>query len=74
MAAGGQPVGVAVVARADSQEDFARFADHLANTPNNALSKAFVLTLGNVSGMAAGPDVFHPPPAGTIRVLVGPKP
>ncbi len=74
MAAGGQPLGVAVVSRADTQDDFQRLNDRDAPTAINALTKAIFDTLGTVSGYSAGPDVFHPPPAGTIRIVVGPKP
>jgi len=74
MAAGGQPMGVTVAVRADTQDDFQRLEDRDAPTAVNALSQAIQSTLGGVSGYAAGPDVYDPPPAGTIRIIVGPKP
>lgn len=74
MAAGAQATGVAVVVRADTQEDVNRASDFKANTPINALRDAIVKTLGGVAGYAGGPDVFSAPPLGTVRIVVGPKP
>jgi hypothetical protein len=74
IAAGGQALGVAVVVRAATQDDFKRLDDHDAPTPVNAVTKAILQALGTVSRYAAGPDVFHPPPPGAIRIVVGSKP
>jgi len=74
MAAGGQPVGIAVVVRADSQQDFKQYSDQATATPANAISAAILGAFGGVSGMAAGPEVFQAPPQGTVRIVVGPKP
>jgi hypothetical protein len=74
MAAGAQPFGVAVVIRADTQEEFNRSSDFKADTPMNALRDAFAKTLGDVAGYAGGPDIFPAPPVGVVRIVVGPKP
>jgi hypothetical protein len=74
MAAGGQPLGIGVVVRADTPEDFKIFSDHLANTPTNALSNAIQAVFSEVSEMAAGPEVFRAPALGTVRIVIGPKP
>jgi hypothetical protein len=74
MAAGGQPLGVAVSVRADTQEDFRKLEDRQASTPVNALSAAILKTLGTMSQYAASADVFHPPAAGTLRIVIGQKP
>ena len=74
MAAGAQAIGVAVVVRADTQDEFDRVSDFNADTPMNALRDALAKTLGGVAGYAAGPDIFPAPPKGTVRIVVGPKP
>jgi hypothetical protein len=74
MAAGGQPTGVALVARADSQEEFRIFGDREADTAKNALSRALVQSLGSVSEHTGGEGIFTAaPPSGVIRLVVGPK-
>jgi len=74
MAAGAQAMGMALVVRADTQEDFRvveqtfRLGDDPEpNTPLRALQIAFQKSLGALAGYAAGPDVFDAPPSGTIR-------
>jgi hypothetical protein len=81
MAAGAQAMGVGLVVRANTQEDFKVFGetfklgdDPEPNIPLRALQIAFLKSFGGVAGYAAGSDVFDAPPPGTIRIVVGPKP
>jgi hypothetical protein len=74
MAAGAQATGVAVVVRADTNEEFDRVTDFKANTSMNALRDALARTLGGVAGYAGGADIFTAPSPGTVRIVVGPKP
>ena len=74
MAVGGQPTGVSVVVRADTQEEFRALQDREANTPINAIVKALLSTLGSISSYAGGSDIFTAPPNGIVRIVVGPKP
>ena len=53
MAAGGQPTGVALAVRADTQEDFRLVRDRGANTPLNALHDA--LSQSGVLRVIIGP-------------------
>ena len=76
MAAGGQPQGVSLFLRAESQADFDRenddpFDSHApVNTPRKALSRALLGSLGTISGGMS--DENGRP--GVLRVIVGPKP
>ena len=74
MAVGAQATGVAVVVRADTQDEFNQVSDFQATTPMNALRAAITNTLGGVAGYAGGADIFPAPPRGTVRIVVGPKP
>ena len=69
-----QLYGVAVAMRAESQDEFRVYRDRDADTPLNALLEAILETIGSVNLHVAGPDIFSPPPAGTIRLVVGTKP
>jgi len=80
MTAGGQPIGVTIAARADTQEEMKLLGDGLKfgddpepNIPIRALNIALLKVLGSVSGHIGGPEVFKAPPPGTIRIVVGPK-
>jgi hypothetical protein len=70
----GADIGVTVVVRAESQADFAAIRDFKAPTALNALVDAINQHLGSASAAAAGPGVFHVPPFGILRIVVGPKP
>lgn len=77
MAAGGQPQGVSVFLRAESQADFERETeqnpmdpDRPLNTPRKALSNALLDSLGSISGGMSGEN-GRP---GILRVIIGPKP
>jgi hypothetical protein len=77
MAAGGQPQGVSLFLRAESQADFEREADKIPlnpdrplDTPRKALSAALLDSLGTLSG---GMSYENGRP-GVLRVIVGPKP
>lgn len=65
--------GIVVVTRADSQADFDALGDINANTPLNALVGALTKTLGSAGAAAAGPNVFHVPALGVLRVVIGTK-
>lgn len=69
--AGGQPSGVTIVVRAETQADFALTGDRAANTPLNALILAFLTSLGSYS-VAANSETA--PEKGVLRVVVGSKP
>lgn len=71
MGAGGQPTGVSVVTRPVTQDDFAREDGDIPDTPFKALKYALSRSLGGVS---ASESLGEGPPAGTLRVVVGPKP
>jgi hypothetical protein len=71
---GANSAGVTVVMRADTNADFERLRDLAASTPLNALIQAISSSLGGAGAAAAGPDVFHVPPPGVLRIVVGPKP
>ena len=70
MGAGGQPSGVTVVVRANSQQDFELVQHRTANTAFHALQNALGDSLGSINGRA-GSDAA--PVAGMLRVVVGPK-
>lgn len=77
MAAGGQPEGVSLFLRAESQADFEREAvknpldpDNPLDTPRKALQAALLDSLGMLSG---GMSYENGRP-GVLRVIVGPKP
>lgn len=77
MAAGGQPQGVSVFLRAESQADFERETEQnpldpnrLLDTPRKALSNALLDSLGSISGGMSGEN-GRP---GVLRVIIGPKP
>jgi hypothetical protein len=77
MAAGGQPQGVSLFLRAESQADFEREAeknpldpDRPLDTPRKALGAALLDSLGTLSG---GMSYENGRP-GVLRVIVGPKP
>ncbi len=77
MAAGGQPQGVSVFLRADSQADFEREIEQNPldpnrplDTPRKALSNALLDSLGSISGGMSGEN-GRP---GVLRVIIGPKP
>jgi len=76
MAVGGQPQGVSVFLRAESQADFAREFDDarppngVIDTPRKALSAALGDSLGSISG-GMSYEIGSP---GVLRVIVGPKP
>ncbi len=65
--------GIVVVVRADTQEQFEAIRDIQASTPLNALVGALSQTLGSAGSAAAGPDVFHVPSPGVLRVVIGTK-
>jgi len=74
--AGGQPTGVTIVLRAASQIDFERERIDLSDptppidTPMKALSRALIGSLGAISQSIN----FETGTAGSLRVVVGPKP
>lgn len=77
MAAGGQPQGVSVFLRAESQADFVREAEknpldpnEPIDTPRKALYRALGDSLGAISGGMSGEN-GRP---GILRVIVGQKP
>jgi hypothetical protein len=70
---GGEPVGVSVAVRADTQADFEQFGPGI-NTPANAIFNAISAAFGTGAGYVAGPEVFNAPARGTVRIVVGPKP
>jgi hypothetical protein len=77
MAAGGQPQGVAVFLRAESQEDITRESENNPldpnepiDTPRKALARALLNSLGALSGGMSG-EMGRP---GVLRVIVGQKP
>jgi hypothetical protein len=65
--------GVVVVVRADTQAQFEALRDVNASTPLNALVAALTKTLGSAGSAAAGPEVFHVPAVGVLRVVIGTK-
>lgn len=65
--------GVVVVVRADTQEQFDAVRDFQASTPLNALVGALSQALGSAGSAAAGPDVFHVPAPGVLRIVIGTK-
>jgi len=71
---GASSVGVTVVMRADTNADFETIRDIKGSTSLNALVDAISQSLGSASAAAAGPDTFHVPPPGVLRIVVGPKP
>ena len=77
MAAGGQPQGVSVFLRAETQTDFLRESEknpldpnEPIDTPRKALSRALLNSLGTISGGMSGEN-GRP---GVLRVIVGQKP
>ena len=71
---GANGAGVTLVISIDSEAQIGAVGDVKANSPLNALVVAVSRTLGGVSAATARPDVFHVPPPGIIRIVVGPKP
>lgn len=74
IAAGGEPIGIGVVVRADTNEEFEQFGSMTANSPAAAIFNAISQTFGGAAGHTAGPNVLNTPPRGTVRIVVGPKP
>ncbi len=68
---GGQPSGVTIVARADSNEDFRILGDRDANTTINALRVALERSMG---GAAVSLNSEAAPKKGVLRLVVGQKP
>jgi len=89
MAAGGQPTGVAVAVRADTQEEMRSFSASLNVRPGfpfnsdlgaksdpalAALYAAIIQSVGEASAHIGGANSFNTPAKGTFRIIVGPKP
>jgi hypothetical protein len=71
MGAGGQPSGVSVVARPLTPDDFSREEGDVPDTPFKSLKNALLKSLGQLSSTES---LGEGPPAGILRIVVGPKP
>jgi hypothetical protein len=71
---GAYGAGVTVVIHENSQALLGRIGDVNADSPLNALLLAITQALGGAGAASAGPEVFHVPPLGVLRIVVGPKP